>query len=301
VTGPRSAFPSWFWDFDNDGNLDLYVSSSSGSIEMLSLFPRGLGVYASNPTIRELQRKAQSRVDLSRLYRGDGRGGFTDVSRKQNLIYLDLPMGANFGDLDNDGYLDFYLGTGDIPFTELRPNLMYLNRQGRGFVSVTMAGGFGHLQKGHGVAVADLDNDGDSDVYEQMGGAFPDDAFEDALYENPGFGNHWITIKLVGRESNRAAIGARIHARIVEGKKERSVYRHVNSGGSFGCNPLRQTLGLGKAERIERLEIYWPTTDLTQVFREVPVDRAIQIVEGADTYRPLALDRLTLGGAPPAP
>ena len=125
-------------------------------------------------------------------------------------------MGANFGDLDNDGWLDFYLGTGYPDYEGLIPNVMYRNRGGTGFADVTTAGGFGHLQKGHGVSFADLDNDGDQDVFEQMGGAYPGDGFADVLFENPGFGNHWIAVKLVGARSNRSAIGARIRVEIVE-------------------------------------------------------------------------------------
>ena len=115
------------------------------------------------------------------------------------------------------------------------------------------------------------------------------------LYENPGFGNHSITIKLVGVRSNRSAIGARIRADIVDDGTRRSVYRHVNSGGSFGANPLRQTIGLGSATRIERLEVFWPTTGETQVFTDFPADQIIRIVEGEHSYSTLELTTLTLG------
>ncbi len=96
------------------------------------------------------------------------------------------------------------------------PNLMFRNDGGERFEDVTTAGGFGHLQKGHGVAFADLDNDGDQDVFLEVGGAFPGDVFPSALFENPGHGNHWITLALVGTESNRGAIGARIKVTIEE-------------------------------------------------------------------------------------
>ena len=171
---------------------------------------------------------------------------------------------------------------------------MFLNQRGESFANVTMAGGFGHLQKGHGVSFADLDNDGDQDIYVQMGGAYPGDKFNDALFQNPGFGNHWITIKLEGRKSNRSAIGARIHARIDEGGKQRSVFRDVNSGGSFGCNPLQQTVGLGQAERILRLEIFWPASRSVQAFEDVDADQIIQIIEGEDHYTKLSLKVLKI-------
>ncbi|MEZ6087377.1 MAG: VCBS repeat-containing protein [Pirellulaceae bacterium] len=77
-------------------------------------------------------------------------------------------MGANFGDLNNDGFPDFYLGTGYPNYEALMPNLMYLNQAGKRFADVTTVGGFGHLQKGHGIAFADIDNDGDQDIFSEM-------------------------------------------------------------------------------------------------------------------------------------
>ena len=62
----------------------------------------------------------------------------------------------------------------------------------------------------------------------------------------------------------------------------RSVYPHVNSGGSFGANPFRQHVGLGQAAKIDVLEVYWPTSDRTQTFRDVPVDQRVQIREDKD-------------------
>jgi ASPIC and UnbV/FG-GAP-like repeat len=201
------------------------------------------------------------------------------------------PMGSNFGDLDNDGYLDFYLGTGDPSYSTIVPNLMFLNRAGQRFADISVAGGFAQLQKGHAVAFADLDNDGDLDVFEKMGGAYPGDAFSDALYENPGMGNNWITVQLVGRQSNRSAIGARIRVQVEENGVTRSIYRHVNSGGSFGANPLRQTIGLGKVRGAQLLEIFWPRTGKTQTVINPPPAQFIQVVEGVEGYTKLSLKR----------
>ena len=276
VTGPQKSFPIWFWDFNNDGNLDLFVSSYEWDLGNLA------AVVSSRQGLR---------VDFEplHLYRGDGDGGFEDVAVSQNLARISLPMGANFGDLDNDGFLDFYLGTGYPDYEALMPNVMYRNRGGSGFSDVTTAGGFGHLQKGHGVAFADLDNDGDQDVFQQLGGFLPGDKFYDALFENPGFGNHWITVRLVGVQTNRSAIGAQIRIVFSEAGETRSVYKHVNSGGSFGANPFQQSIGLGSATRIEKLEVYWPTSKTRQVFRDVAVDQMIEITEGVDQIRRLDL------------
>ena len=269
VTRPLDSFPVWFWDFDNDGALDLYAPSYRGGLGGIALVAAS---YFGAPVPYE----------LSRLYRGDGRGGFQEVSERVGLTRLHLVMGSNFGDLDNDGYLDFYLGTGYPDYEALMPNVLYHNQGGERFADVTLGVGFGHLQKGHAVAFADFDNDGDQDVFAQMGGAFPGDRFSDALFLNPGFGHHWLTLQLIGTRSNRAAIGARLHVVVEEDGKERSVFRHVNSGGSFGGNPLRQTLGLGKATSIKSVQVYWPASDLTQHFENLEMDRFYRLTEGEE-------------------
>src|SRR4029078_9965945 len=119
-------------------------------------------------------------------------------------------MSGNFGDLDNDGLLDFSLGTGQPSYTALFPNRMFRNAGGKRFQDVTTSGGFGNLQKGHGIAFADINNDGQQDIYSVLGGAYTGDKYYTALYANPGHENHWLKLKLEGVTSNRSAIGARI-------------------------------------------------------------------------------------------
>jgi hypothetical protein len=176
------------------------------------------------------------------------------------------------------------------------PNVLYRSVRGERFADLTLVSGTGHLQKGHGVAFADFDQDGDLDIFAQMGGAFRADQFRNALFENPGVGNRWLAVRLEGRRSVRCALGARIRAEIVEDGKRRSVYRTVGSGGGFGANPLRQHLGLGKATRVETLEVLWPATGKTQVFKDLPADRLVEIVEGDDTPRVRELKPVRLGG-----
>ncbi len=285
VQGPKSSFPTWFWDIDNDGNLDLMVQSyqmplGSGPPDVWYVAASHLGLPQP--------------ADLPSLYRGDGSGGFVDVAGPMGLKRVNLPMGANFGDLDNDGYLDFYLGTGYPGLEGLMPNVMYWNRGGNRFENVTYAGGFGHLQKGHAIAFADLDNDGDQDIFQQMGGFLAGDRFHNALFENPGFGNHWISIQLEGVESNRSAVGARLRLELREGMERRTRYRWVNSGGSFGANPLRQHIGLGRAKGVERMQIDWPS-GRTQHFHNVPGDQFIHVREDQEEYVRLNRQSFRLG------
>ena len=270
VTYPFKSFPAWFWDFNNDGSLDLFVSGYERRVEDVAAHYFGLPAIETEP---------------DSLYQGDGKGSFQEVSFDVNLDRITQPMGSNFGDLDNDGFLDFYLGTGYPEYEGLMPNLLFHNVGGKRFIDVTTPAGLGHLQKGHGVAFADLDHDGDQDIFAELGGAYAGDVFGNALFENPGFGNHWLVVKLVGVTSNRSGIGARIRADIIEDGKKRSIYRWVNSGGSFGANPLRQHLGLGRAESIQSLEIYWPASDRTQMFRDVAVNQFIVVTEDHEEYK----------------
>jgi hypothetical protein len=264
VTEPRYSFPTWFFDYDNDGWLDIFVAGFAikdvGDIA---------ADYLGLPT----------RAERARLYHNNHDGTFTDVTREAGLYKVLLGMSCNFGDLDNDGYLDFYLGTGDPDLSTLVPNRMFRNADGKFFQDVTTAGGFGHLQKGHGIAFADLDNDGDQDVFVNMGGAYSGDVYRKALFENPGFGNHWIKIDLVGVKSNRAAIGARIKIVAETDQGRRTIYKTVNSGGSFGANPLRQEIGLGRCRAIPTAEIWWPTSGITQTFTNLVADRCYRIRE----------------------
>jgi len=273
VAGPRMSFPCWFWDFDNDGQLDIFVSAYSGTVASTAASALGLAFGSKLP----------------HLYQGQADGTFKEVGKDRNLIAPSLPMGSNYGDIDGDGYLDFYLGTGDTTYKSLMPSVMYRNQSAEKFVNVTTAGGFGNLQKGHGIAFADFDNDGDQDVFAQMGGAYLGDRYYDSFYENPGFDNRFLTVKLVGSQTNRSGMGARIAVTISENGESRTVYRHVSSGGSFGASPLRQNIGLGKADRILEVVVSWPTSGKTQSFDEVPLDGTIEITESAEEFRVIEL------------
>jgi tetratricopeptide (TPR) repeat protein len=283
VALPLASFSCWFFDFDNDGSLDVWVAGwIRGTPSVADVAASYLGLPHEG--------------EVMRLYKGDGRGGFTETAAEHGLTLYTLAMGSNFGDLDNDGYLDFYLGTGFPLYEGLIPNVMYRNKSGERFADVTTAGGFGHLQKGHGVVFADLDEDGDQDVLEKIGGAYPGDAYRCVLFENPGFDAHWVKLRLVGAKSNRSGIGARIRLDIDENGAPRTIYKTVNTGSSFGCNPLRQELGVGSATKIRRLEVWWPASDTHQIFTDIAVDRAFELREGVDHLTEIQLHPVRLGG-----
>jgi len=273
VTEPKFSFPTWFFDYDNDGWEDLFVSGYD---------------------IKDVGDIAADYLDLPnkgtkpKLYHNNHDGTFTDVTEAAHLNHVLLTMGSNFGDLDNDGWLDFYLGTGDPSLTAIVPNRMFRNAAGKFFQDVTSAGGFGHLQKGHAVGFADLDNDGDQDVFIVLGGAYPGDRARSALFLNPGNKNHWLKLKLEGTRSNRAAIGARIKVSVSTPGGARCVYKTVNSGGSFGSSPLRQEIGLEDATAITSVEVFWPASGIRQDLTGFSLDHTYRIRE--ESSAPLAWD-----------
>jgi hypothetical protein len=222
------------------------------------------------------------------LFRNLGPAGFRDVTREVGLDHPIMPMGCNFADVDNDGFLDIYFGTGRMSLETLIPNRMFKNLGGRRFEDVTTVSGTGHLQKGHGVSFADWDCDGSLDLFTVQGGGTPGDRSYNLLFSNPGSARHWLKAKLVGVKTNRAAIGARVHA-VVKGPDGslRSIYRTVGNNSSFGGNSLVVHLGLAEAARIERLEVQWPTSRSKQVFENVAADQSIEITEFADSFRTL--------------
>jgi len=280
------GFGTWFWDFDNDGWSDIVVNNYN--------FKGSLSVYAAAEALHQpIDEKAGRTI----LFRNNHDGTFTDVSEAMGLNKVVFSMGCNFGDIDNDGYPDMYFGTGNPSYQSLVPNKLFKNIGGKRFADVTSSGRVGNLQKGHGVAFADIDNDGDEDIYIDMGGAYIGDAYQNLLYINPGQStNHWLSVELEGVKSNRPAIGARIKISFKEDGVERHVYADVNSGGSFGANPLRQHLGMGTALTVDSLEIRWPGSGTKQVFTHLVADQFLRIREGDSQVKRLSLLPFSFAG-----
>ncbi|HLP93631.1 MAG TPA: CRTAC1 family protein [Saprospiraceae bacterium] len=279
TTGSGHTFPSFFFDYDNDGLDDIFCSDYS--IDLNDQGPR--------PYIKEILGKQPPGSWIS-LYHNLGNEKFENRSKQAGLNTITYAMGNNFGDLDNDGWTDIYLGTGKPDLSSLIPNRMFRNVNGQRFEDITM-NGFGQIQKGHGVAFGDLDNDGDQDIYVVVGGALEGDLSNNILLENPGTPHHWITVFCEGKSCNRDAIGAKIKVNTVQkdGKKQ-SIWATVGTGGSFGAASLRQEIGLGDATRIESVEVTWPKPGLApSVYTNISLDSHIKLVEGAGSPEPINL------------
>lgn len=282
---PGPTFATWFFDYNNDGWPDLFVS----------------GYYIdSMQDVGRAEAGEPFKAGVPHLYRNNHDGTFTDVAQDVHLNRGLLTMGSNFGDLDNDGWLDVYLGNGEPAYQALLPNRMFRNDAGKAFQDITTAGGFGHLQKGHALAFADIENRGQEDIFEEMGGAFVGDPYQAALYRNPGHRNHSITLALEGTQSNHAAFGARIEVIFREAGHEnghtRHVYRTVGAVSSFGSGPAEQHIGVGQAAVVDEVRVRWPAAYAhEQVFTHLAVDQAYQLREDATTAKPMPRKSYTLG------
>jgi hypothetical protein len=203
-------------------------------------------------------------------------------------------MGCNFGDLDNDGFLDFYLATGSPSYFSIVPNRVYLNRDGKSFDDISYVSGFSHIQKGHAVGFGDIDMDGDQDIHVVMGGAFDGDRFGNLLYENPiGNSNNWIHIILEGHKSNRSAIGARLKLIVETGHGPQEFYHTVGMDASFGGNSIIAELGIGNARTVRLIEIQWPNQERSVTsIHNVACNRIIKVSEKDGSVVELKRDQL---------
>ena len=266
------SFPCFNFDYDNDGDEDLFASgfNNEGTPSLLWMLSH--------------EGKAEMAY-LPRFYQNNGNYQFQNIAQDIGLTEIVFAMGCNFGDINVDGFLDFYLGTGNPLYQSLVPNKMYLNMGGKRFEDVSYSGGFANIQKGHGVGFGDLDHDGDEDIHIVMGGAYDGDGFYNCLFENPNeLQNNWVVMKLVGSTCNKAAIGARVMLVVEQHGKERKLYRTVTSGASFGANSLALEVGLGKAEKISSVTVQWPCLNCPdQTFTDLHINKAYTITQDDPT------------------
>ena len=242
-------------DYDNDGQLDLYIS--------------------------DFQRSSDH------LWHNDGKGFFDEVSDEAGITRPTrdvLSFGGGFFDYDNDGFLDIFIANGHVypeveqasPGTRYRQLNSLFHNEGNGkFTEMAKSSGTGFDTPyvGRGVAFADFDNDGFMDLVVANNGDTPL-----ILHNSAGNGNHFLNFRLLGKKSNRDGVGARVRA--VSGTI--SQIREIAGGGSYlSQSDLRANFGLGKSKRAELVEITWPSGQ-KQSFRDVDADKFYLVEEGKD-------------------
>jgi hypothetical protein len=187
-------------------------------------------------------------------------------------------MGAGVADLDNDGFVDFYFGTGDPQLSRIEPNRLFHNEGNGAFRDVTRALSLSQPgKKGHGVCFIDIDHDGDLELYAQLGGHYSGDHAENAFYRNlKGNQNNWLELELEGVKSNRFGIGASV----VLTAGDATFQREVKGSEGFGStNPYVLHFGLGKRTEIAAVTITWPGGS-KQVVKGVKVNQRMKVKEG---------------------
>ncbi len=269
---PHNGFVCFFFDYNNDGWPDILTTSLAPWEAVVEGLRKG---YApASP------RAVHS--DSSRLFRNNGDGTFTDATFESKLYYPAGTMGAGVADLDNDGHVDLYLGTGDPQMSRLEPNRFFHHNGDGSFSDLTRYVSFARPgNKGHGVSFVDIDSDGDLDVFAQLGGHYPGDHAYNAFYRNlKGNRNNWLEVELRGVKSNRFAVGAQVTVKA----GGLLVYREVKGGEGFGAtSPYRQHFGLAQKPKIDSLEIRWPSGMLQQ-FTGLAANQIIAVEENAQEW-----------------
>jgi len=299
-------------DFNNDGLVDIYVACDQ--TPSLLYINRGNGKFTEEALLRGVafdeNGKAMSGMgatagdydgdgwlDIFRsnfsderetLYRNRGGGEFDDATVaagiSRNTRYVG--WGCGFFDFDNDGFPDLLLVNGHV-FPEVEKlgidirykdrAILYRNLGGGKFADVSESAGPGLLERhsARGAAFGDYDNDGTIEVLVNNQNEPPTLLKQTGLKQAVQPPNHWILLRLSGTRSNRSGLGAKV--RLTAGG--RTQFDEVRSGGSYlSNNDLRLHFGLGTAQRVDRIEVEWPS-GVRQTLRDVAADRVVTIEE----------------------
>jgi enediyne biosynthesis protein E4 len=233
-------------DYNNDGKVDIFYNNLLGQI--WALFQNS----------------------------GDS---FRYVSPQSKIKQVSAPLSgwsAGFIDYDNDGWKDLYSANGDVD--NVKPNsrqhdAMFQNLDGKQFADVSGEMGKDFLRLGYqrGAAFGDLNNDGYEDIVVTSLNQAPR-----ILINSANNGNHWLVLELIGRYSNRDAIGAKVKVTTASG---RVLYNHVSvSVGFISSSDKRVHFGLGPEKQVSSIEIRWPRGKVQQL-TDVAVDRFMKVEE----------------------
>jgi len=290
--------PNYLYRNDGKGHFTdvSYISGTAVGTDGGEMAGMGIAICDFNHTGRFSIHVTNFEDQSNSLYRNDGNLAFTDVAFAAGVGQITIPYlgwGTGCVDLDNDGWPDLFVVNGHVyPQVDSlaagakyrQRKLVFLNRQNGTFADISNSVGPAVTipQPSRGAAFGDLDNDGRIDVVVENIDGLPM-----VLHNETTISNHWITFQLVGTRSNRLALGAKV--RVVAGSL--SQIDEVRSGGSYlSQNDLRLHFGLGPADKVDRVEVRWPSGS-TQTLQNLASDRFYIVKEGegivtSDRVRP---------------
>ena len=279
--------PNYLYRNDGKGHFSdvSYISGTAVSSDGGEMAGMGIAICDFNHTGRFSIQVTNFEDQSNSLYRNDGNMAFTDVAYAAGIGQITIPYlgwGTGCVDFDNDGWPDLFVVNGHVyPQVDSltagakyrQRKLVFLNQRNGTFANISNSVGPAVTipQPSRGAAFGDLDNDGRIDVVVENIDGLP------MVLHNESAGSaHWITFQLVGTRSNRLALGAKV--RVVAGSL--SQIDEVRSGGSYlSQNDLRLHFGLGAADRVDRVEVRWPSGS-TQTLQNLGSDRFYIVKEG---------------------
>ena len=319
-------------DFNNTGRPDIYITNDStpkylyknlgnGKFEDIGLqsgtavsedgseqASMGIALGDYNHTGRQSIAVTNFTDENVLLYKNEGDWNFKEESFSSGIALPSLPYvkwGTAFVDLDNDGWLDFFLVSGHVyPQVDTlpsgagyrQPKVLELNQKDGTFCNASDQAGKAIMERrpSRGVAVGDLFNDGNMDiVVEDIDGS-------PMVLRNHGVpGRHWVSFELDGTKSNRLALNARLT--VIAGGMTQTSEVHSGGGGYLSQDDLRQHFGLGSATKIDKVIIHWPS-GVTEELNNLAVDKYYNVLEGKGIVPPeVARPKPVLKPAPAAP
>jgi hypothetical protein len=247
LSGPHftdggDSFGASWGDYDNDGDLDLFVANFGNENNF--------------------------------LYTNNGDGTFTAVTGGPIVTDGSWSIGSAWGDVDNDGDLDLYVANGfGLPTLT---NFLYLNNGDGTFTKITSDVSVTDIGWSYGCAMGDIDEDGDLDI--GVAKCISNNE-HNVIYLNDGNANHWLDIECVGILSNRSSVGARVHVKAtIDGSPVWQMREITSQSGYAGQSGLNAWFGLGNATVADSVTVTWPS-GITRVFDDVPADQRLVIEE----------------------
>lgn len=231
--------------------------------------------------------------DLPILYRNTGRNYFEDASRAAGFDHSPyVQWGTGFADFDNDGWADLMIVTGNVypevekvfkEYPSRSPRLLFRNLGNGRFqnVSATAGAGVTTAKSSRGCAFGDFDNDGDLDVLIMNMNEPPSLLRNEYISPGKSQTHNWLKVKLIGTESNRSAIGARVQIKTASGIQ---VQELTSQSSYYSHNDSRIHFGLGNSQKADEIKIRWPNGRVETV-QDIPGNKLVTIKEGSGIVR----------------